>query len=297
MKYLRQILPNIYAVAAPIIIFTFLSAGFSSAQNGWYLNAGLQTAGGRYVNSSYDNIFSVYGGLGYTNGKFGISFSVPLIGNKSNVISQSGSMMLPIGSSGTSGNYGNVNMQTGGSSGKVMMDNKNTTPAVTGSHSLNWTMGDLYFYSDYELVSQSDFFSDIILNAQVKLPAASANSSIGTGKTDFGFSLTARKSFGSFVAMTDIGYLYIGNPSGITYENPLTYSIGIGKFFNNEKYSMLLYYSAYTTVVEGFEAPRQIALGLNYKLNNTIILTGIGAAGLSNFSPAFDFSLGFRSKL
>ena len=44
----------------------------------------------------------------------------------------------------------------------------------------------------------------------------------------------------------------------------------------------------------GYQPPQQIALGLNYKNGNNLYLTGIGAAGLSNFTPAYIFSVGIK---
>ena len=82
---------------------------------------------------------------------------------------------------------------------------------------------------------------------------------------------------------------------GITYDNPFPYSFGLRKFISDGEYSLLLYYSAYTEVVKGYVPPRQIALGINYKASENLILTGIGAAGLSNFTPAYNFSVGVRA--
>ncbi len=267
-------------------------------QSSWYINTNLQLAGGNFIYNSFDNVISLYGGVGYQSGNFGISLSIPVVGNKSNFISQSGGMMLPIGNSKTG--YGN--MQNSGSSSSGMMGSGNSMVQTTSSAAggMNWGLGDLYLYSNFQFVSQNDFFTDVILNANVKFPTASTNMGIGTGQYDFGFSLTFRKNFSlsdnlnSFVAIADLGYINFGDPAGITYENPLTYSFGLGKFFNDGEYSLLLYYSAYTEVVKGYDPPRQIALGLNYKFSENLILTGIGAAGLSKFSPAYNFSAGIR---
>ncbi len=288
-----------------LLLFAFLSnenlfaqEDLSIRQSNWYINTNLQLAGGNFIYNSFDNVISLYGGVGYQTGNFGISFSISVIGNKNNFISQSGGMMLPIGNS--KNGYGN--MQNSGSSGSGMMGGGNSMMGSTSSTvgGMNWGLGDLYLYSNYQIVSQSDFFSDIIINANVKFPTASTHMGIGTGQYDYGASITFRKSFdlsdeqNSFVAIVDLGYINFGDPAGITYQNPFTYSIGLGKFFNNGNYSLLLYYSAYTEVVKGYEPPRQIALGLNYKVSDNLILTGIGAAGLSKFSPAYNLSAGIK---
>ena len=288
-----------------IILLTILLDGNLFAQEelhvqqaNWYINTNLHLAGGNFIYNSFDNVISLYGGVGYQSGNFGISFSIPVVGNKSNFISQSGGMMLPIGNS--KNGYGN--MQNSGSNGSGMMGSGNSMMGSSSSAvgGINWGLGDLYLYSNYQLVSQNDFFTDVIVNANVKFPTASTHMGIGTGQYDYGASLTFRKSFdlsdnlNSFVAIADLGYINFGDPPGITYENPFTYSFGLGKFFNDGEYSLLLYYSAYTEVVKGYDPPRQIALGLNYKVSDNLILTGIGAAGLSKFSPAYNFSAGVK---
>ncbi|MHB1688984.1 MAG: hypothetical protein ACYCVH_16655, partial [Ignavibacteriaceae bacterium] len=258
-------------------------------QASWYINTNLQLAGGNFIYNSFDNIVSLYGGISYQNNNFGISFSIPVVGNKNNFISQAGGMMLPIGNS-----KNNTGSMQGGSNSGGMMGGGGSLIGTSSAGGMNWGLGDLYLFSNYQLLSQNDFFSDIILNAQIKFPTASTNMGISTGQFDYGASVTFRKSFDTFVAITDLGYLNLGDPSGITYENPFTYSFGLGKFFNDGGYSLLLYYSAYTEVVKGYEPPRQIALGINYKASENLILTGIGAAGLSKFSPAYTFSAGVK---
>ncbi len=283
-------------IPSPLNINLFAQGELSDNQANWYINTSLQLAGGNFIYDSFDNVISIYGGAGYQSSNFGISFSIPVVGNKNNFISQAGSMMLPIGNSND--RYGGT--MGSGSEGGGMMGGSNSIISTNSVGGVNWGLGDIYLFSNYILLSENNFFSDIILNAQIKFPTASNNIGIGTGKYDYGASLTFRKSFdlsenfNSFVAIVDLGYLNLGDPSGITYENPFTYSIGIGKFLNDGEYSLLLYYSAYTEVVKGYEPPRQIALGINYKINENLTLSGIGLAGLSKFSPAYTFSVGVR---
>ena len=260
------------------------------AQDGWYINTNLQLAGGNFIYNSKTNIVSLYGGLKYQTDNFGISFSVPVIGNNNNAVGQAGGMMVPIGNL----NNGSGNMNGGGSNGGGMMGGGNTMMGSGSVNGMNVGLGDLFLLSNYQVISENDYFSDVIINAQIKFPTASAHKGFGTGQYDFGASLTFRKSFETYVAIADLGYLNLGDPAGFTYENPFTYSLGLGKFFNDGKYSLLLYYSAYTEVVKGYEPPRQLSLGLNYQVGERLYLTGIVGAGLSKFSPAYSFSAGVK---
>jgi hypothetical protein len=260
------------------------------AQDGWYVNTNLQLAGGNFIYNTNSNIISLYGGLRYQTDNFGVSFSIPVVGNNNNSISQAGGMMIPIGNS----NNGSGNMTSSSNGNGMMGGNTNSMMGSGSSSGMNVGLGDLFLLSNYQLFSENDFFSDVILNVQIKIPTASTHMGIGTGQFDYGTSLTFRKSFDTYVAIVDLGYLNLGDPSGFTYENPFTYSFGIGKFFNDGDYSLLLYYSAYTEVAKGYAPPRQLSLGLNYKAGERLYLTGIAGAGLSNFSPAYSFSIGVK---
>lgn len=254
--------------------FLFLSLLFTAniySQTGWYLSSSVQLGGGQFLSDSYSRIFSVYGSIRYQGDGFGITASIPFVNNNGNSISQSNGMMVPSGT--------------------------NNTTSTTTQNNMNFGIGDLYGYFDYEIYSDFENDLEVYLNAQVKIPTASSMLNFGTGVLDYGGSISARKSFGSFIGVVDLGYLDIGDPDGITYKNPFTYGIGFGKFFNYGEYSLLLYYSGYTKILDDYNAPQQISLGANYRLNETIILSFIGSAGLGNLMPDFTTSIGARFKL
>lgn len=179
----------------------------------------------------------------------------------------------------------------------MMLPTGNSGSTASSMQGMSLGIGDLYTYLDYKIISDYETGIDVYANTQIKIPTASANMSFGTGKFDVGASLTLRKSLESFVGIIDLGYLNIGDPASVVYKDPLTYGIGLGKFFNYGEYSLLLYYTGYTTVIDGFDAPKQISLGANYRLSDTIILSAIGSAGIGNTSPDFTLSGGVRVKL
>ena len=94
-----------------------------------------------------------------------------------------------------------------------------------------------------------------------------------------------------------MGYLNIGDPSGITYNNPFTYGVGFGKYFNDGNSSLLLYYQGYTEIVSGYAAPQQLSLGLNHQLNSKLTLTLIGGVGLTKFAPGLLASTGITWRI
>ncbi|MFZ5948618.1 MAG: hypothetical protein ACOYU5_11740 [Stygiobacter sp.] len=258
--------------ALACFLFLLLLTNFKiTAQDGWYFTSSVQVNGGKYVFDSYNNLFSIYSNLRYQNGNMGITVSLPLIMSGNNSTNQTGGMMFQSDNSGTK--------------------------ATAMNNGFNIGIGDLYSYLDYKIISDYDSGIDLFVNAQVKVPTAVTSMNIGTGKYDFGGSITLRKSLESFVGFVDLGYLNIGDPDSVIYKNPFTYGIGLGKFFNYGEYSLLLYYTGYTKIIEEYDAPKQLSLGMNYRASETIILTLISSKGFGNTSPDFTLSGGVRIKI
>lgn len=266
IKFFRKL------ATAGFLLLMLLTSGKLTAQDGWYFTSSVQLSGGNYVFDSYNRVFSIYGGLRYQGENFGITASIPLVSSNNNSVNQTSGMMVP---SGTNIGTNTSTMQNG----------------------MNFGLGDLYGYLDYKVISDYESGIDLFANAQFKVPTAATSMNIGTGKYDFGGSVTFRKTLDSFVGIVDLGYLNIGDPDSITYKNPFTYGIGIGKFFNYGEYSLLLYYTGYTKIIDDFDAPKQISLGINYMASDDIILSLISSAGFGNTSPDFTLSGGMRIKL
>ena len=186
---------------------------------------------------------------------------------------------------------------TGGMMGS---NGSNSNPYMFGSSSsMNSSvgLGDIFMTGNYQIYSdyESSFTSSV--NYQIKFPTASGMTNFGTGKFDYGVSATLRKGFDSYLAIADLGYLNIGDPSGITYNNPFTYGVGFGKYFNDGNSSLLLYYQGYTEIVSGYTAPQQLSFGLNHQLNSKLTLTLISGVGLTKFSPGLLASTGITWRI
>ena len=285
-----------------LLIFSVISlSGVTFAQEGWSVSTGLQYAGGNYYYNSYSKLLSFYGGVRYQSEYFSVNVTAPIIFSNNNTLSQSGGMMLPIG--GNSSNSNNMmrgNSPDNNTGGMMGSNGSNSNPYMFGSSSSTnssvglgdiFMIGNYQFYSDYE----NSFTSSV--NYQIKFPTASGMTNFGTGKFDYGVSATLRKGFDSYLAIADLGYLNIGDPSGITYNNPFTYGVGLGKYFNDGKSSLLLYYQGYTEIVSGYAAPQQLSLGINHQLNSKLTLTLIGGVGLTKFSPGLLASTGITWRL
>ena len=288
-----------------LIFSVILFNGVSFAQEGWSVSTGIQFSGGNYYFNNYSKLFSFYGGVRYQSEYFSVNITAPIIFSNNNLLSQSGGMMLPIGGNSSNNNNmmgsntssGNTGGMMGGSSGGSMMGSNGSNsnsymPGSSSSMNSKIGLGDIYLSGNYQFYSDYENSFTALINYQIKFPTASGMTNIGTGKYDYGVSVTLRKGFDSYLTIVDLGYLNIGDPTGITYNNPFTYGIGFGKYFNDGNSSLLLYYQGYTEIVSGYAAPQQLSLGFNHQLNSKLTLTLIGGAGLTKFSPGLLASAG-----
>lgn len=293
-----------------LIFSVILFNGVSFAQEGWSVTTGLQFSGGNYYYNNYSKLFSFYGGVRYQSEYFSVNVTAPIIFSNNNSLSQSGGMMLPIGGNSSNNNNmmgsntssDNTGGMMGGSSGGSMMGSNGSTsnsymPGSSSSMNSSIGLGDIYMTGNYQFYSSYENSFTASINYQIKFPTASGMTNIGTGKYDFGASVTLRKGFDSYLAIADLGYLNIGDPTGITYNNPFTYGVGFGKYFNDGNSSLLLYYQGYTEIVSGYAAPQQLSLGLNHPLSARLTLTLIGGVGLTKFSPGLLASAGVNFQL
>jgi hypothetical protein len=243
-----------------VMVIFLLIPTISTAQNGWSINSSFQMTRGDFVtgNTTTNYYFNIGGR--YRSSGWYISANISII-TQDGILSET-SVQDMMGESGM-------------------------------SH-LNMGIGDLYFFGEVNLLKGTNVLPWIAFSSQIKIPTASAESYFGTGEFDYGVGLTFRKPLTSFIAFGDIGYLNLGDPEQITYLNPLTFGMGIGKGFDYGKYSISLYYQRYTKIYEAYAAPHQLSLGFYVNIISRTFLSIIGSKGLSETSPDFSISAGLE---
>lgn len=254
-------------------------------QSRWSVNSSLQYASGNYLSDQQLNSWYLYCGIRYQTNSFYTALSIPFIASNGQNVSQFGNIYIPnhmgSGSSGMTG--------TGGRSGGHMMGGGNL---ITSSSPENYGLGDLYLYTGYNILNPFTSPLGLAADGYIKIPTASTTNGFGTGKFDFSLSGTLRKNLGSFLFYASAGFIYIGDPDSIKYNNPYTLNFGVGKFFGDGDWSALLSYTMYSKILDIYQNPQQLSLGVNIMANEKITYTLIGSAGLSNSSPDYVFSAG-----
>lgn len=244
------------------------------------LSVGVERYSGTYTYQTTTATYALNAGFQYEEeDQFSFSFTLPLVFQNSNLVGRAGGMFLPHGNGGNS--MSNSHAHNGG--GMMMGAN-----SFSSSSSYLSGLGDLLFEGNYDIVSESESAPSFAVTGQIKAPTA--GTSFGTGKWDYGAGVSATKQFGTTNISANAGFLVLGDPAGTLYHNPFTYGASVGNSFMDGKLSVMISYLAYTRVLDGYEAPQQISLGVLSQTSSTTTLSLIGSFGLSNTVPALGIS-------
>ncbi len=276
---------NFYLLLILLFVLIFNAYG----QNNWSINSSLQYASGNYLSTDRLNSFYLFGGVRYDSDNYLVALSIPFIASNGQNVSQFGNVFIP-------NHMGSGTPGTGGSGGHGghMMGNENL---VSTSSSENFGIGDLYLYASYNLLNQFTSSFGLSLGGYIKFPTASTANGFGTGKFDFSLSTSIRKNFGTFMVFASGGYIILGKPDSVDYNNPYTLNLGIGKLFSDGDISALISYSLYSKILDVYEMPQELSLGLNILSSDKITYSFIGSAGLSDSTPDFVLSAGIKYSL
>ncbi len=172
-------------------------------------------------------------------------------------------------------------------------------------------LGDLEATLSYLVAQERRRLPALEIAGEIKAPTA-RNAIIGTRKTDFAAYLFASKRHGKFDTHANIGYTFIGKPSGTQLDNVINFAIA-EEYFLNPKLDLVAEFLANTSSGTGeaatlsnpnpetvagelvgmvgfryhFRPDTALAIGINYDNNHALLIrTGF----------TFDFHVLGRSK-
>lgn len=166
----------------------------------------------------------------------------------------------------------------GGDGGPIIVDP--SSPGTTRSG-----IGDLTLGANYA-IPEDRYGIGFDFGARVKLPTAETG--LGTGKTDVSFSGELSRTFGAVTPFVQAGYRIMGDPDGVDLDNVWFGSAGASVLLSK---SVLLasydYRHATTDVVEDSQ---EVFGAFSTPVSDALNLTLYGSAGLSEGAP--DFGVG-----
>lgn len=151
-------------------------------------------------------------------------------------------------------------------------------------------MGDVLLEAGYIYRSQ-DYDLRLLPSVSVKLPTADENSNLGSGETDVGIFLDAYKKCGDIVCTAGLGYIFIGDPPGIDFNNVLQLSIGGFKAFQKAGLSTYLQYNS--AILDGGTAPVELGVDWFYLLSLKHAFYINSILGLNSAAADYGIRTGF----
>ena len=144
-------------------------------------------------------------------------------------------------------------------------------------------IGDLSLSAAYRLTNESGALPVIELGGNVKLPTA--DTTIGTGKTDYGVNVALYKSIGPQVTLFgSVGYSWLGSPATYRLKNGITAYGGLN--IRPDPAINLGASVAYREpVATGLKGQAVVSPYMTYRFSQRLGFTAYGLAGLNNASP------------
>lgn len=264
--------------------------GFSASIGGDYST-------GKYGASESTDVFYMPLQLSYDNGSMTFKLNVPYI----RVTGPGDFVPGGLGGSGggstvvtTTNNCRSINSGSGNSGGsgngqKICDVVTTTTPSApttptSGSRKrvTESGLGDISAMAIFNVLDNADWVVD--LTGKVKLPTGSESKGLSNGETDYAVQANVDKYFGAFHLSAGLGYRWLGEPRGVSYDNVTYGSIGAGYKFTQAT-SMGVSYDWATAAVNGSAKPQEISVFGSYRINDSYKLSAVLYGGLSNASP------------
>ena len=267
------------AVAVLGVLFVSLAASRAVLAQRLVYSGALQCATGDYVYADRTNSAFLLNGLTLYAGSARLYAGLPVIYQNTSVLSQSGPGMIPTGEMGESGMNGGMHGGDMHSSGAL--------------HDHQLALGDPLLRADVDVVKTRPGLSALSLTGLVKAPVADPDRGLGTGEWDYGVGLSIAHSIRRNALFASAVYWIMGDPTGVDFENPVVYSVSLGRPFSGGKVSALLTFSGNTQVMADLDPLRQLGIAVSYWATPVRYINGSMFFGLSESAPDVGISIGW----
>jgi len=281
-----------------------LGAGIVSAQSIFYTGSAQYSTGSYFFEENTES-FSIVNGLGWSGEKFNISFHVPYIIQNSPWVSYGVSGFIPTGGPqhkavrDSSGKGSGKGQQGSGKQKAIDYGPANSSTSIDIPDTTSYTqqsLGDPNVYANITLYNSFSGATSIQLNTGLKVPFADPSNGFGTGKWDYGIGLSVSQKIQNYFFMGHLMKWWFGDLPDLVLKDPFTYSIGIGKSFAGGKWLINGSFNGYTTIIEGYDPPMNVGLGVGYIITTKISLNSTASFGLSESSSDVSIGLGWQIK-
>lgn len=155
-------------------------------------------------------------------------------------------------------------------------------------------IGDVLLIGRYYLYTEREngLLPSIMVTGRLKAPTADRDRGLGTGEWDEGGGIGLTKLLtDKLIGLADAGYTIIGKPEGVNLRNQWSYDVGLGYYFFPTLMGSV-YYEEARALVPAFQNPRDVFMGLSWKVTQTVRVNTGFVKGLSNAAPDYGASVG-----
>jgi hypothetical protein len=160
-----------------------------------------------------------------------------------------------------------------------------TTTTATGRRTTAESgLGDIVAGATYNALNGGDNGFVVDFTGRIKFGTASESKGLGSGKTDYALQVNVDKNFNGPYVSAGLGYKWLGEPSGVNYDNVVFGSLGGGYKFSKDT-SIGVSYDTATAAVDGATHPQEFSIYGSHYISNNYKLSGVLYTGLSDASP------------
>jgi hypothetical protein len=177
-----------------------------------------------------------------------------------------------------------------GPAGIVIGPDGQPLPGVPIVSGVREGLGDLSVGATYTVPARLLDGLELGLGGRVKLPTSPKSRGLTTGKADFTVSADLSYAAGPVVPFVNLGYRFLGDPTGFDLRNGPTASVGATARLGGSAVLIGSYdYARASSALT--EDSHELFGGISARLSKGFNLTGYGVAGLSRGSPDFGVGL------
>ncbi|HEY6012344.1 MAG TPA: hypothetical protein VIX18_12850 [Nitrospirota bacterium] len=164
------------------------------------------------------------------------------------------------------------------------------TDKTSGSTASESGVGDVVLRGGRVFVPEGDGGFSLDGALALKLPTADKNKALGTGETDFGAFISMHQRFDNIKLSLLSGYIKIGDPPSVNYNDIYLYGVGIARIFGRTE--LYTSFEGRRAVVPGARNPQELNVGFFYVLNADYAFKGSAFKGLNDGGPDFGTNIG-----
>jgi hypothetical protein len=150
--------------------------------------------------------------------------------------------------------------------------------------------GDILLHGGFVFIPETKDGYSLYGSASIKFPTADKNKGLGTGEADYSGFLGAGKRIGQNRFTLSAGYIIVGSPTGVNFNDVYVYDIGYARIFSLTELSV--WYEGRGAMVSGAKNPQEINVGFFHILSRDYSIKGSTFVGLNNGGPDFGLNFG-----